>query len=333
MAGWLLPVLCLLFCALPLHADWKEAAAVSAKHRERALIIWENGRIVQERYSNGGAPDKAENIYSITKTLCALSTLSALGRGKLQLDALVGFPEWQNDPLRRGITVRNLLDQTSGLSPGYDVLYSPDLKNKDAAAIRLPARASSGTSFAYGPAHYEVLEVLLDRTLQESPADWVRKSLLAPLSISPSGWRHDPAGRIYFSAGAFLTARDLLRVAHLVRRQGWNGLFPLIPATLLRQALSGSAANPMYGFGFWLNRNASASAAVEADVERALQTNLSSSQWAHTCLSTDAPADLVAMVGSYGQRVYITPSRGSVIVRLGQGGGFNDPEFLRAYFR
>jgi len=42
---------------------------------------------------------------------------------------------------------------------------------------------------------------------------------------------------------------------------------------------------------------------------------------------------MIAMVGSRGQRVYVSPSRKLVIVRLGSQAGFRDPDFLRRFFR
>jgi len=39
------------------------------------------------------------------------------------------------------------------------------------------------------------------------------------------------------------------------------------------------------------------------------------------------------MVGSNGQRVYVSTAQRLVIVRLGVRGGFRDPDFLRAFYR
>jgi DNA-directed RNA polymerase subunit alpha len=90
------------------------AARYSAQHGERALLIWQNGRLRLERYSAGGSRDKTENVYSITKSLCALGTFSAIGRNVLELDEPVSLTltEWRSDPRKRRITVRDLLNST-----------------------------------------------------------------------------------------------------------------------------------------------------------------------------------------------------------------------------
>jgi hypothetical protein len=38
------------------------------------------------------------------------------------------------------------------------------------------------------------------------------------------------------------------------------------------------------------------------------------------------------MIGTRGQRVYVVPSRNLVVIRLGEGRGFSDAEFLRCLF-
>jgi CubicO group peptidase (beta-lactamase class C family) len=314
-------------------AGTESAARYSARHGERALLIWQDGRFHLERYGPGGSRDKTENVYSITKSLCALATFNAIGKRVLELDEPVSrtLTEWRNDPRKRKITVRDLLNQSSGLRPGFQELYRANLRNKEKVALRLPVISTPGKTFAYGPSHYEALEVLMARKLEKSPLAWIEGAVFSPLGIKPGGWRRDRLGNPYFSAGAQLSARDLLAAAHVVRRDGWNRIFSRIPSSLIRTASAGSTANPMYGLGFWLNRYAPAKDAIECDVEEAIASKRHA--WTRSCLSRLAPSDLIAMVGSHGQRVYISPSENLIIVRLGRGRGFRDPDFLRAFFR
>jgi len=310
-----------------------DAARYSAGHGERALLVWQNGRLRMERYGAGGSRGKTENVYSITKSLCALGTFTAIGRNVLQLDEPVSLTltEWRSDPRKRRITVRDLLNQTSGLSPGFKQIYSANLRNKEKAALKLPVVSTPGEAFAYGPSHYEALEALMARKLERSPLAWIDGALFDPLGIKPGGWRRDRLGNPYFSAGAHLSARDLLAAGKFVRREGLNRIFSRVPSSLIRTASTGSSANPMYGLGFWLNLNAARKDALECDIEEAIE--LSRPSWKRSCLSKSAPSDLIAMVGSHGQRVYISPSENLIIVRLGRGTGFRDPDFLGAFFQ
>jgi hypothetical protein len=63
-----------------------------------------------------------------------------------------------------------------------------------------------------------------------------------------------------------------------------------------------------------------------------MERKLMSQSWRNICLSKTAPAELVACIGSYGQRLYVVPSKKLVIVRLGKGGQFKDAPFLKALF-
>jgi len=328
-------LLCVLFFPWSLQAGIEYAAAISAKQGERALIVWQKGRIIEERYRNGGGVDRAENIYSITKSLCALGILTGAGRGLFKLDEPVSqtLTEWKSDPVKNKITVRELLSQTSGLDPGYEALYGGSLKNKNSAVLKISQRSQPGQSFAYGPAHYEALETFIARKTGQSASKWQQSTFLGPADIQPAHWRTDQRGDPFYSAGMHVTARELLKAAQITRRQGWVWVFPLISSHMIQEAMEGSDANGMYGCGFWLNRHAKHSASVERDVEEAISAGLSRADWDRACLSKKAPADLVAFVGSQGQRVYIVPSQSLIIVRLGKGSGFRDPDFLGAYFR
>ncbi len=311
--------------------DLAAAARYSAQRGERALLVWQNGRLSFERYSTP-EPSNREHIFSITKSLCALGAFAAIGRRLMRLDEPVSLTltAWQNDPRKRRITVRDLLNQTSGLSPGFEALYAADVRDKNRKALNLPVTAPAGERFAYGPSHYEVLEAFMARKLGEPPLAWMERTLFGPLGIRPGGWRRDRIGNPYFSAGAQVSARSLLTVGHLVRRNGWHWIFPLVPSSLLREASLGSEANPIYSLGFWINRLATDNNAVEVDIEEAISAR---TDWKRACLSRSAPADMIAMVGSRGQRVYVSRSRRLVIVRLGSRAGFRDPDFLRRFFR
>jgi hypothetical protein len=55
--------------------------------------------------------------------------------------------------------------------------------------------------------------------------------------------------------------------------------------------------------------------------------------WGRACLSKAAPPDLLATVGSWNQRVYVSPSLDLVVVRQGGGTEFSDRDFLALLLR
>ena len=128
-----------------------------------------------------------------------------------------------------------------------------------------------------------------------------------------------------------MNARDLLPAGREVLRGMGRGAGRW-PAQVSQLLATGTAQNPMYALGFWLNRAAGQSGCGEIEVEASLSKPKPPSFWRCGCLSRTAPADLLAMIGTDGQRVYAVPSRDLVIVRLGRGSGFSDAAFLGKFF-
>lgn len=303
-------------------AGARRAAAYSKSHGGLSLIVHHKGGIILEEYAHGGSRGKAVHTRSITKNFWAMALLSAEEDGFLDLDepASATLAEWKGDARKSRITIRQLMNQTAGLDPGFGAIYNSSARDKYRAAIHLPSRTEPGAVFKYGPGHYEALGEILKRKLTTrglKPMAYLQGRLLQPLGITPGGWRFDRAGNYYCSAGSDFTARDLLAFGNHIERRG------------IGPARNGSSANPAYGLSFWLNRNASRADAIEVDYERILENGGVFSAWDRACASTLAPADTIILVGSSGQRVYIIPSRDLVVVRQGAGPAMRDPEFLR----
>jgi hypothetical protein len=99
-----------------------------------------------------------------------------------------------------------------------------------------------------------------------------------------------------------------------------------------RSALTTSDTNRAFGFGFWNNHAATSKSAREVDVEDTLDKKWHAQSWGNACLCRSAPADLIACIGSYGQRLYLVPSQKLVIVRLAKDSKPNDAQMLRLLF-
>ncbi len=299
------------------------AAVYSRDHGGTALLIFRNGRLELEEYSRGVSRTSALPGFSITKSIVALACLATPG---IDLSDPLGTA----NPNQK-ITVRHLLSQTSGVAPGYNLLYARGLKDVRKAAAGLKCDSEPGTQFAYGPSHYELLGSVLSSAGKPSGQSPI-KVFLGKLGIAPAGWRTDLSGNLFLSAGVFLTPVDLLKLGKFVMDRGRiHGIMTLIPPSKLLEAFRGTNANPCYGLGFWLNKTAW-DHAEERDIEEAIKAGLPGSGWRTTCISKDAPRDLVCMAGTAGQRVYVIPSQRTVIVRTGRPGKFRDPEFFSALF-
>ncbi len=295
------------------------AAEYSAKYRESALIVWEDGRIVCERNSSRAV--SAPRVYSITKSLVSLGVFRDVAGGGLSLEHPVCGGA-------RGAILSDLLNQTSGLPPSGAAFYGAGLKDKQRVLRGLKKSGAPG-HFAYGPSHWEALGEEL-RLHRDMPVEkWIRRFVPGATSSVLARWRRDDCGVLFFSTGARMSARELLPVGREVlrgmRKGGWT-------EEIRTRLANGTAANRMYALGFWLNAQNSANGAREVEVESVLGREHPAAFWRGKCLSLAAPRDLLAMIGTAGQRVYVIPSRNLIVIRLGARPGFSDAEFLGRLF-
>jgi len=284
------------------------AVAFAKREHSTSLVILHQGRLVAERYwtIEAGArfanllvqtlPDgrTVEDVASIQKSIVAFMTAMACERGLLDYDQPVSVylgPGWSKaTPEQESvITVRHLLTMSSGLT--------------DSLVYDAPA----GTQWVYNTGAYSLLTRMLPKitgtALQPLTADW----LLAPVGMRESYWVDRPWARGMEAAntmGFATTARDLARFGLLVLAEGtWDGHSLLTDKALLHAMLRPSQAmNPNYGQLWWLNRRPTRSPASGTARELPVPT---------------APSDLVYAWGTLGRMLYIVPSQGLVVVRLG----------------
>ena len=307
----------------------RRADSIARSHGAKGWAAWRGGSRVASW--NSSARDQS---LSLTKVLAALATTRAAGEGWLADGERVAstITEWQGDAGKMHITVLLLLQQTAGLEAGVAALYrNPSDKGRAAVALRLTD--PPGGLFRYGPACWEVLAELLHRKLVargETLEKFLHRAVMRPIGLSSPDWRSDRKGRFFLSTGAEMTVEDLGRlgrtVGALLRGESTAGFDAGIFARMTRT----SAANPMFGGGIWRNSNARKAGAFPIEVEDALDPPRSPAFWAGACLSRRQPAEMVALIGSSGRRVFIWPSQDKVVARLGRAPSWQDGPFLDA---
>ncbi len=320
-------------------ASIKAAHEYSQKGAGLGMIVWENGRVRFEDYYAGHSAGKPLHIYSGTKSFFGVLAAIGVEEGWLDLDEPVGktLSSWREDPRKRRITIRQLLNFTSGLETGFSQIYGRSSVDKVTASTTLDVTREPGTTFVYGPGHLQVFCAVIREKLKkrgQSYEGYLRKKLISPLGISIPKWREDAHGNVIPSAGMYMTGRDWLKFGEMVAQGGrWKNK-QLIKTESLRLCFTGTRINPAYGINFWLNGYAGQSDARVADVEQWLDRDPMPEDWSGACLSKNAPPDLVAALGSNFQRLYIVPSMQLVVVHLGSDRGkFTDDQFLTLLFQ
>ena len=318
----------------------RQAADYSGATGEVALIIWQNGSVRLQRESDWLRQRQGmHDVRSITKSMWALALLAAAEQGRVRLDDPVApwLPEWRDD--RRGaLTFRQLMQMTSGLDPNAARIYRQGHRDLNHATLASGQRFEAGRTFRYGPSGPEAAWLAWQRALAtrgEAPERWFAERTAGATGAAPPWWRRDEQQRPFASAGARTRPHDLLQLGIVLVRDGraqGPGRRQVLSRASIDQALRGSAANPAYGFGFWLNHQAARADAVELFVEDLLDLDPGEIDWHRVCLSRQAPPELAVMLGSSGQRVYLVRSSNLVVVRLGEGKAFRDHEFLARLF-
>jgi CubicO group peptidase (beta-lactamase class C family) len=286
-----------------------------------------------EQYAPSHGPEQAHRLASGTKSFWGVLAAAAAEDGLLGLDEPVSetLAEWRDDPRKREITIRQLLNFTSGLEPERKELRGAKVSDKFDHAIDIPLKAEPGREFIYGPSHLAVFGAVLTRKLaakgmDPDPVQYLERRILEPIGAKVARWNRDTAGQPIMAAGAFLTARDWAKFGQLVVDGGrWDGK-ALVRHDLFEQLFRGSRANPFYGLTFWLNGGPDAveDAALSRGAKRWLSRTDEGFIW------KEGPKDLVMAAGSGSQRLYIILSRGLVVVRQAEKSKkFSDVELLQ----
>ncbi len=266
------------------------AAEYSAGRGGVSLVVMVGGEVVFEDYPNGGAPERAHVLASGTKSFSGAIAVAAAGDGILDLDEKVAdtITEWQDDPRKATITIRQLLSLRSGLKTwvGKTPTY--------AEAITQPVETEPGTAFGYGSVAYQVFGEVIRRKLaehEEDPLAYLKRRILDPIGCEPASWRRGADGNPNLPSGATFTAREWAVFGELIRRRGtWGEDQQILDPKLLAECFRGSEQNERYGLTWWLG----------APNEKGRDV---------------VPADMVMAAGAGKQRLYVIPSLELVAVR------------------
>jgi CubicO group peptidase (beta-lactamase class C family) len=280
----------------------EEAAAYCAAHRARALIVARHDHIVFERYWQGTTFDTLSDAGGFTRVLAALTVGTAISHRRIGWpDEPIGYllGPWSHDP-RGAITVRDLLQSSSGLAPaagrapwssGARWLFGTELAGQTLAErlTGLPGRTWSPQ-----PADAQLLALALEHATGQRYASYLSEALWRRLGAADAWLYLDHAGGLAHADCCMLARQgDWIRVGQLLVRDGnYRGAEIIRPGWVRLMSLP-ARANPAYGAQLRLT-----AAAAGGKVKYA------------------AP-DTFAVDGGGGNRLWLVPSLGIAILRTG----------------
>jgi CubicO group peptidase (beta-lactamase class C family) len=132
-------------------------------------------------------------IGSVTKSFTALAAMQLVQHGKLELESPVQryLPWFQvADPeASAAITVRNLLNHTSGLSEKGDpnaTAYTVSLEEQALLLQNVRPNAIPGSQFQYYNQNYRLLGLIIEQVSGQSYGDYLQEHIFAPLGMKHS---------------------------------------------------------------------------------------------------------------------------------------------------
>jgi hypothetical protein len=238
-------------------------------------LILRGGRIVAE----WGDTLRPDMTFSVAKSYLALVAGIAFDSGMIRsVDERVAETvpdEGFASPHNGAITWRHLLQQTSewqgtlwSKPDSVDHNRQAGLTHDNRLKGTLRALQQPGTRFEYNDVRVNRLSLSLLRLLRKPLPELLRGEIMDPIGASDNwAWRgyrnstteidgttmESVSGGGHWGGGLFISSRDHARIGHLMLRRGsWNGR-QLVSARWLHELATPSAANPNYGFLWWLN--------------------------------------------------------------------------------
>ncbi len=244
------------------------------------LVIHDGAKVLKGTYGMANVARKEPvrsstnfRLASMTKQFTAMSILMLVDRGTLSLDESLReiFPDFPE--FARKITIRNLLQHTSGLLD-YEDFVPADSPNQvtDSEVLDILMATDStyfepGTAFRYSNSGYAVLAMIVEKKSGQSFAQFLKENIFDPLrmdntvayqqgissvseralgySVTDSGvvnTDQSPTSAVLGDGGIYSSLDDLYR---------WDQALytdTLISAELLTQAFTPNLEN--YGFGW-----------------------------------------------------------------------------------
>jgi CubicO group peptidase (beta-lactamase class C family) len=271
----------------------------------KSFMLLKDGKIILEKYFGTFVPDSVWYWASAGKSLTAFLV------GQAQEDGLLDIQDktsnylgvgWTSAPPEKEalITLRHQLTMTSGLDDAFEPTPPQPDPNYCTAPACLQYLADAGTRWAYHTGPYRLLQDVIAGASGQTINQFTKSHILDRTGMKG----------LWFQDVFYSKTRDMARFGLLILAKGvWDG-DTLLHDDAYFQAMTHVSQNINKGYGYlwWLNG----------------QPNfmLPGLQWTIPgSLIPNAPHDLVAALGKNDQKIHVVPSKGWVVVRMGDDAG------------
>ena len=199
----------------------------------RGLVVIKDNRLVIEAHFNTFWRSTIHDVRSAGKGITALLLGVAIRDGlikDLDQDLYSLFSKEKNpsrNPDYQKITLRNVLDMSSGLDADTDYSQSPGhavnwvaLDDWKEFLLSVPLTSEPGEKFAYADIHAVLVGLAIEEASGMSLRDYAQEKLFGPLGIRQVYWYTNAANQTGAAGNLYLTTLDFAKLGNLVSNQG-----------------------------------------------------------------------------------------------------------------
>ena len=220
---------------------------------KNGTIIW-SGAVGNSASGTALTVNDTFDVWSITKTFTASLVYQLVDRGQLTLDGPLPKIAALSKLDTSALTLRMLLDHSTGLMPYRDTktyLANPNSVNDAISAMTAvlaePRQFAPGTKHSYSSSNYLVLGLLLEQVTGQSYDQLLSSSILAPLGLQSTTHASATPGNPNFSTGGVITdvtdlatwAYDYLALHKNISDASWAAATTIDPTSALGAGVIG----------------------------------------------------------------------------------------------
>ncbi len=238
------------------------------------IVVYSKTRIIFEQYYGFSSASSIHPISSVTKSVTSLVTGICIDKGYIKsIDTPIWtyFPEFKSifekDTIKKKITIRHLLNQTTGLlwdewtthySYAGNALIELSQSNQNwvETTLKLPVECNPGIKFSYNSGNSQVIAEILKKATGHDFEWLVNNYLFIPLGISTYHWDKYSGNDAPAWGGISLSTRDMARLGILVVNNGCLGDIQVVSDEWIEKSTKIESKNGKadYGLHWWVTK-------------------------------------------------------------------------------
>ncbi|MFP4556880.1 MAG: serine hydrolase domain-containing protein [Bacteroidales bacterium] len=239
-----------------------------------SLVIYQGTRLVYENYYGFSQRSTLHPISSVTKSVTSIAAGIAIDMDSIpSLNVKIHkyFPEYDSifreDPLKREITLRHLLNQTAGFkwdewkihySYAGNPLIEMSQKNQNwiPLILSLPMGSEPGEIFSYNSACSELVKEIISRATGVTFHYFVEHYVLEKLNVSKYNWDTYPKNDVPAWGGLSMSTLDMAKIGLLVINQGYWAANRIVSDEWIATSVEPQSESDSlsYGYHWWVTK-------------------------------------------------------------------------------